>query len=488
MSAEPSCQIDVRPGNDSEALQIAKIPGAALALNSSLSLAEKVRHAYNWDHWARFNQILPILQAWAVWLICAGRGWGKSRSGAEAVRYAVEKLGCRRIALVARTASDARDVMVDGESGLLAICPPHNRPRYEKTKRRLTWPNGAIATLYSAENPDLLRGPQHDFAWCDELAAWRYLEETWDNLVMGLRLTSGPCRIVVTTTPRPIQFLRELMKRPDTLLTNGSTYDNLANLNEVIRSNLLRYKGTEKEKQELFGLLRGNIPGALLNQDKIDENRISRESILGKIWKRVAMGLDPSTTQSKDADDYGIVVAAIGTDDHTYVLGDHTVDSKKHGPEHAAQEIVRWCLYYKVQEIFVETNAGGDLTWILIRNTFKRTLPKGFKVPKITPLRSTEGKTERAEGPQALTNSNYVHHVGHFPDLEQELISYIPGKSKKSPGRLDAWTHVVNGLNPVARTSAPKISGANSAADYGAAIGRSTTSKSSTLARLLGGK
>lgn len=487
MSAVPlKCQIDGRD-TVSQALVVAKsLPTEKIT--SSLTLEDKVRLKHKWDFWARGNQIFPLAYTWFVWLICAGRGWGKSRCGAEAVRWAVEKLGCRRVALVARTASDARDVMVEGESGLLSICPPKTRPRYERSKRRLTWPNGAIATLYSADNPDLLRGPQHDFAWCDELAAWRYVEECWDNLVMGLRLTSGPCQIVVTTTPRVIPFLRDLQNREDTLLTNGSTYDNLANLNEKVKSNLLRYKGSDKEDQEIKGLLAGNVAGALLSIETIDANRIlHRDS--KRVWKKVHMGCDPSTTQSKDSDDYGIVVSALGVDGHTYVLGDHTVDSKKHGPEHAAKEIAKWCVHYGVVEITVETNAGGDLVIIMIRNAFKEQ-KNSFKIPKITPLRSTEGKTERAEAAVILSNIGMVHHVGRFSELEDELTTWVPGKAqgkaKKSPNRLDAWVFSINGLNPTISQGVPAIAGANTATDYQAAI-TAPVKKTSSLHRLLGG-
>lgn len=465
MTANPKCLVDTRSGSDSQAIQIALVPGLAEALRAQMTKSEKFRQKFDWSFHARENQILPINLFWAVWLVCAGRGWGKSRAGAEAVRWAIERLGCRRVALVARTASDARDVMVEGESGLLAICPPGKRPKYERSKRRLTWPNGAIATLYSADNPDLLRGPQHDFAWCDELAAWRYVEESWDNLVMGLRLTSGPCRIVVTTTPRVISFLRDLMDRPDTLLTNGSTYENLTNLNEVVKSNLLRYKGSDKEEQELLGILRGSVAGALLKTDTLEQNRVLHRDAQKKIWKRVVMGCDPSTTQSKDSDDYGIVVSALGADGHTYTIGDHTVDSTKHGPEKAAEEIVKWSIHYGVTEIVVETNAGGDLVLLMIKNAFREKAPR-FQIPKITPLRSTEGKSERAEVAQILVNVGMAHMVGQFSELENELTTWIPGKSRKSPNRIDAWVFSVNGLNPTLPPAAAQIAGANTATDY----------------------
>ena len=179
---------------------------------------------YLWPLWARDSQIAPPGD-WSVWLLMAGRGFGKTRTGAEWVRSRVESGTSGRIALVARTPADVRDVMIEGDSGLLNICPPWDRPKYEPTKRRLTWPNGAFALAFSSHEPDQLRGPQFDAAWCDELASWEYPRETWDNLAFGLRLGTSP-QCVVTTTPRPIGMLRELVDRDDVHVTRGSTYEN----------------------------------------------------------------------------------------------------------------------------------------------------------------------------------------------------------------------------------------------------------------------
>ena len=423
-------------------------PERKLRVLSQLGKNAKQKLLYAWEFWGRRNQIMSLAWIWTVWVICAGRGWGKSRTGAEAVRAAVEKHGCRRIALVARTASDARDVMVEGESGLLAICPPWNRPRYERSKRRLTWPNGAIATCYSADNPNLLRGPQHDFAWCDELAAWRYVEESWDNLVMGLRLKTGCCRIVVTTTPRVIPFLIQLLASAGTMITEGSTFDNLKNLHDNVKANLLRYKGTSKEQQELYGKLLGEVDGALWNRATLDKNRISRYDDQPKSYRKVVCGVDPETTKGKDSDDFGICVAGLGHEGHTYVLGDYTVDGTK-GPEVAVAEIVRVCLHHKVNEIWVETNAGGLMTELLIRNLFK-SLNQSHRIPPIKSFHSgpDEDKSKRAEPVVLLDNCGMVHHLGRFTEMEQEMTTWIPGKSRKSPNRIDARVFAVAALNP----------------------------------------
>ncbi len=207
------------------AAKLASLPEASRQrFLDALTDAEAAALLYNWDFWARDNQ-LPPPGEWRVWVILAGRGWGKTKSGAEWIRAQVERHGKGNIALVGPTAGDVRDIMLEGESGLLQICPPWNRPRYQPSLRKVTWPNGAEAHLYSAEEPDRLRGPNHDAAWADELAAWMYLEETWDNLEFGLRSGEDP-RVVVTTTPKPRAKLREILADPETRKTTGSTYEN----------------------------------------------------------------------------------------------------------------------------------------------------------------------------------------------------------------------------------------------------------------------
>lgn len=427
------------------AVRCARDPLLRARAVQNLDRLGKERLLWNWDFWGRQNQLLTLVWAWTVWVICAGRGWGKSRTGAEAVRTAVERYGCRRIALVARTAADARDVMVEGESGLLSISPPWNRPRYERSKRRLTWPNGAIATLYSADNPDQLRGPQHDFAWCDELAAWRYVEESWDNLVMGLRLLTGLCRVVVTTTPRPIAFLRQLLEQEGTLVTYGSTFDNLSNLHANVRANLLRYKGTNKEQQELFGRMLTEIEGALIKQSTFDKYRITDPRLVPKL-RMVAMGVDPTLTATKDSDACGIVVGGLGGDGHTYKLEDGTQTKKM--PEVWAQEIVRLVLKWGVNVMAVEKNAGRELIELTVRNAFKLQ-GKAHRLPRIIPLTSTEDKGTRAEPVAVLNNIGMVHHVGHFAELETEWTTWVPNDpKKKSPNRIDADVFMTNELNP----------------------------------------
>src|SRR6266566_6524620 len=203
----------------------------------SLPRDRALRLQYEWSYRARPQQ-LPPPGDWRVWLLLAGRGFGKTRTGAELVRARVGAYTARRIALVAPTEADARNVIVEGESGLLAISQPSDRPLYEPSKRRLTWPNGAVATLFSADEPERLRGPQHDGAWCDELASWRY-PEAWDMLMLGLRLGTDP-RVVVTTTPRPTKLLRALIADPTAVVTRGSTYENRTNLAPAFLQQIIR--------------------------------------------------------------------------------------------------------------------------------------------------------------------------------------------------------------------------------------------------------
>lgn len=233
---------------------------AATALLARLSDDEAAELLFRWPFWARPAQLAPPGE-WRTWLVKAGRGFGKTRTGAEWVRSLVESGAARRVALVAPTAADARDVMVEGESGLLAVCPPWDRPSYEPSKRRLTWRNGAIATTYSADEPERLRGPQHDAAWCDEVGAWRR-PAAWDMLMFGLRLGSDP-RACVTTTPKPTKLVRDLIKAPNTALTAGSTYENAENLARPFLDQIVAvYEGTRLGRQEIHAELSDVAEGA----------------------------------------------------------------------------------------------------------------------------------------------------------------------------------------------------------------------------------
>src|SRR5712671_2705169 len=278
--------------------------------------ARKLR--YLWEFWPRHKGQVPPSGDWRVWLLLAGRGFGKTRTGAEYVRAQVEAGLARRIALVGPTALDARAVMVEGESGLLSVGPPHERPEYEPYLHRLTWKkHGAVATLFSADEPNRLRGPQHDLAWCDELAAWRY-PQAWDMLMFGLRLGADP-RGVVTSTPRPIKLIRELLADPKVVVTRGRSVENAEHLAPAFLDQIVRrYEGTRLGRQELDGEILDDMPGALWSHGLIDATRVAVHPDL----VRIVVAIDPAATSGEHADETGIIVAGKDNEGHGYVLAD----------------------------------------------------------------------------------------------------------------------------------------------------------------------
>lgn len=374
---------------------------------------------YDWTVWARPAQLAPPGD-WRVWLILAGRGFGKTRSGAEWVRQQVESGHARRIALVGATAADVRDTMIEGESGLLRAFPDEHRPRYEPSKRRVTFHNGAIATTYSADEPDRLRGPNHDLAWADEVAAWRY-PESWDQLMFGLRIGDRP-RCVATTTPRPTKLIRTLVERADTTVTRGSTYDNAANLSPAFLDEMRqRYEGTRLGRQELEAELLLDADGALWTRDMLDKARTTNVPTL----RRIVVAIDPAASANNDSDETGIVVA--GVDDHGigYVLEDR---SMKGSPAEWASAAVTAHHVHKADRIVAEANQGGDM----ITHTL-RTVDSSVPVKLV---HASRGKRTRAEPVAALYEQDRVRHAGTFPELEDQLCTWTA--DGPSPDRLDA--------------------------------------------------
>lgn len=368
---------------------------------------------------------MPPKESWRTWLILAGRGFGKTRCGAEWVRAQVGS-GCRRIALIGATAADARDVMVEGESGVLAISPPWDRPNYEPSKRRLTWPNGAVATTYSADEPDRLRGPQHDGAWCDELAAWRYAA-AWDNLMLGLRLGDDP-RCVVTTTPRPVKLIRDLVAGKDCMVTKGSTYENRGNLAAGFLADIVaRYEGSRLGRQELYADLLDDTPGALWQRAWFDRDRVSEAPIL----RRVVVAVDPPASSSENADECGIVVAGLGEDGKAYVLVDRSQRGTPHGWASAA---VRAYHAFKADRLVAEVNQGGEMVESVVRQVDRDVSYKA--------VHATRGKATRAEPVAALYEQGRVCHVGPLDVLEDQMCAFTTDFDRLaagfSPDRLDA--------------------------------------------------
>jgi phage terminase large subunit-like protein len=368
----------------------------------------------DWRAIARPEQ-LPPPGDWSVWIYLAGRGAGKTRSGVEAVREWIEAGACGRVALIAPTQGDARDVLVEGESGILAISPNSNRPVYEPSKRRLTWPNGAIATLFSAEESDRLRGPQHDGILADELAAWKEAQAAWDMAMFGLRLGRRP-RAIVTTTPRPIPLLKSLLKRAgqDVVVTRGRTSDNAENLAPTFLSQIVsRYAGTRLGRQELEGEVLEDTPGALWSRDLIEEGRRDRAAL--PPLRRIVVAVDPAVSVSEKSDETGIIVAGLGTDDHGYLLEDA---SGKFSPIEWARRAVALYHQHGADRIVAEANQGGLMVEQTVRTVNANV---SFKA-----VHASRGKITRAEPIAALFEQFRIHLVGAFPDLEDQLCTCRP--------------------------------------------------------------
>ncbi len=403
---------------------------------------------YDWDFWARPEQRSPS-GAWNTWLILAGRGAGKTRSGAEWVRAcacgATPLAGgsYSRIALVAETAADARDVIVEGPSGLLAIHPHAFRPKFEPSKRRLIWPNGAAATLYNATEPDQLRGPQHDAAWCDELAKWRYARETWDMLQFGLRQGDNP-RQVITTTPRPIPLIRDLLAREGhgIAITRGSTYDNRANLAQNFFETIVKhYEGTRLGRQELNAELVDDVAGALWTRAVLDQNRVAGGTPLPAM-QRIVIGIDPAAKASAEGDrtsETGIVVAGLGEDGRGYILDDL---SCRLSPRGWACKAIAAFDRYEADALVVEINQGGAMVETVLRAE-RAGLP-------LRQVRASCGKTVRAEPIAALYEQGRVSHAGAFPALEDQMVLFTPFgiEGGGAPDRVDALVWALADLFP----------------------------------------
>lgn len=328
---------------------------------------------------------------------------------------------CGRMALVGKTPGDVRDVMIEGESGLLAIHPKSERPEWNPSIRRLTWPSGAIATTYSSFNYDELRGPQHDGAWCDELCKWKYPRLAWDNLMLGLRLGAQP-QVCVTTTPSPIELLKQLLKAAATVVTRGTTYENLANLAPPFREQILRrYEGTRLGRQELGGEVLEDAEGALWQRENIEQHRVVKMPEL----QRVVVAVDPAATSGADSNETGIIVAALGIDGQGYVLNDATLAGS---PDAWARAAVAAYSRHHADRIVAETNQGGDMVEATIRTVDANVPYRG--------VHAARGKTIRAEPIAALYEQGRVHHIGTFTELEDQLCQWVPGND--SPDRLDA--------------------------------------------------
>ena len=390
-----------------------------------------------WLYWARKSQQLPPEGVpFRNWLILGGRGAGKTRAGAEWVRALA--LGifepvfrqCSRIAIVAANFDEARLVMIEGASGLLSVHPDFERPKYEPSKRTLTWKNGAIAQVFSAEEPEGLRGPQFDAAWCDELAKWKKADAAWMNLQMALRLGDVP-QAVITTTPRPTKLIRALMKDAGTVVTRSRTLDNSNHLApSFLKEVLQRYGQSNLGRQELDGELISDDPDALWKRETIENARVRHLPEL----VRIVVAVDPPTTSSEKANACGIVCAGLGIDGRCYVLDDASV--KRMRPLQWARRVVDLFNQRDADRIVAEVNQGGEMVRDVIAQV-DATVP-------ITTVHASRGKRARAEPVAALYEQGRVSHVGGFAALEDEMCSVI-GEGA-SPDRLDALVWAVTEL------------------------------------------
>lgn len=378
-----------------------------------------------WRDQARPEQLPPDGQ-WTTWLFLGGRGTGKTRSAAEWITEEVASGRRGRLALIGPTAADVRDTMVEGESGILAVSSDRMRPVYEPSRRRLTWPNGAMALTFSAEEPERLRGPQHDGGWADELAAWRYGQECWDMFTFGLRLGANP-QVVVTTTPRPTALLRSIMSDPHTTITRGTTYDNLSNLAPTFaRQIIARYEGTRLGRQELNAEILDDVPGSLWNRAMLDADRVRSDAV--PPMRRVVVAVDPAVTAREDSDETGIVVAGLGEDGHGYVLDDLTVRASPNG---WAQRVLLGYDKWSADRIIGERNNGGEMVEYVIRS-LRPNAP-------FAAVHASKGKYTRAEPVSALYEQHRVHHVGALPTLEDQMCSFTSnGTADGHDDRVDA--------------------------------------------------
>lgn len=397
---------------------------------------------YDWPLWARDEQ-LPPPGDWFCWLILAGRGWGKTRTGAEWVRWRVEQCGARRVALIGQTVADVRDVIVEGESGVLAVHPRHSRPHYEPSKRRLTWPNGAVATTYSGDEPDQLRGPQHDTCWADELAKWRYAQLAWDNMEMGLRLGDNP-QAVVTTTPRPIPLILALRDDPATVrpTRNLSTALNRVNVSKrFVERVIKKYAGTRLGRQELDAEILDDTPGALWTRSGIEATRITRAPAL----TRIVVGVDPSSGGPDG--ETGIIGCGKDAAEHGYVLADLTEsgDPAVWGPA-----VIRAFITLRADLVVAEKNQGGAMVAHVIRQStveIDGITYRGANLP-IEMVWASRGKHTRAEPISILWSQQPPrgHYVGAWPELEDQCCTWVPGED--SPDRMDAMVWAMTALFP----------------------------------------
>lgn len=393
-----------------------------------------------WRARARPNQITPDGD-WLAWVILAGRGWGKTRTGAEDAAWAGMANPGWRIAVVAPTAADARDTCIEGDSGLLNVLPREAVQTWNRSLGELILVNGTRYKTFSADEPERLRGPQHHRAWADELAAWRY-PEAWDQLMFGLRLGDHP-QAVVTTTPKPTPLVKALVAAKTSHVTRGSTFDNAANLAPSALQMLKeKYEGTRLGRQELEAEILGDLPGALWSLSTLDAYRLREAPQMG----RIVVAVDPAVTATEASDEHGIIVAGL-SDQRGIVLEDASLSGS---PNEWARRAVSLYRSWSADCIVIEVNQGGDMVAHTIR-----TIDPNVKIREV---RASRGKHVRAEPIAALYEQGRVAHVGSFPVLENQMTQMTTNgfEGEGSPDRVDALVWAMTELFPSMVSAAPK--------------------------------
>lgn len=431
---------------------------------STLNDKEAEQLYFDWYLWARNDQLPPDLQPkkstqyaknWQNWILLGGRGAGKTRAGAEWIR--AQALGIApfadkpawRIALIGETFNDVREVMLEGDSGLLNIHPKHQRPTYIASRKRLEWPNGAVAQLFSAEEPESLRGPQFHAAWCDEFAKWPYDEDVWDMLQFGMRLGDEP-RVVLTTTPRNRKKLKDILAMEGSFVSKASTFDNKQNLAAAFLQNIDRnYAGTNLGRQELYGEIIEDRQGALWNYQLIEDTRRRVKDYAVDEFARIILAIDPPATSHKKSNACGMIIAAMDGDKHAYILADITMQAAS--PIIWAKKAVEMYHRFNVDRIVAEVNQGGEMV-----ETILRTIDAQISYAAVF---ARKDKKSRAEPVAALYEQNRVHHLGLFEPLEDEMCQFdhLIGSSRNSPDRVDALVWAVSHLLLNGGDSVPRI-------------------------------
>lgn len=387
---------------------------------------------FDWSLNGRPSQFLPgtpdaeiARKDWRFWLVLAGRGYGKTRTGAETVRTWAEDPKAR-VLMIAPVASDVREVMIEGPSGIMSCYPPGRKPTYNPSRHLVTFPSGAIGFTRSADEPERLRGPQFTKFWWDEPFACRFVKEAYDQIMFGFRLPTPDLRGILTTTPKPVPVLKRIMSHPGTVITRGSSYENRANLSDDwYRDVIVPYEGTTLGRQEIYAEILDDTAGALWKRRMIEDHRVTSTAVRWDLIIRIVVAIDPAVSTSEGAAETGIVVVGLTLSGHIIVLNDV---SMKGTPLEWGTAAVNAFHKYRADRMVGEVNNGGDLVEANIYS-IDQHIP--FRA-----VRATRGKVLRAEPVVSIYERGRAHHVGAFPILEDQLTTWVPGNP--SPDRLDA--------------------------------------------------